>query len=104
MKTRSSVKMFMTFSAHTYCSDLWTFKKYPSRCLPRKVKGKQPLLATKTKKKSLKVMTNEKQGRPGSWQMIDIGPIDLGDRCPFLFLFGRHLGLIKFPFPLKPAQ
>jgi hypothetical protein len=50
----------MTFSAHTYSSDLWAFKKYPSRCLPRNVKEKQPLLAIKTKKKSLKVVTNEK--------------------------------------------
>jgi hypothetical protein len=22
---------------------------------------------------------------------------DFGDRCPFLFYFGRHLGLIPFP-------
>ncbi len=41
----------------------------------------------------LKVGTNEKQGGQGSWTMIDIGP-DCGDRCPFLFLLGRHLGLI----------
>jgi hypothetical protein len=29
---------------------------------------------------------------------------DRGDRCPFLFLFGRHLGIVIFPFPLIPAQ
>jgi hypothetical protein len=27
-----------------------------------------------TSQKRLKVVTNEKQGGPGSWQMIDIGP------------------------------
>jgi hypothetical protein len=52
---------------------------------------------------ALKVVTNEKYVGLGSWQMIDIVS-DRGDRCPFLFLFGRHLGLILFPFPLTPAQ
>jgi hypothetical protein len=27
-----------------------------------------------------------------------------GDRCPFLFLFGCHLGFILFPFSVTPAQ
>ncbi len=33
------------------------------------------------------------------WQMIDSG-----DRCSFLVLFSRRLGIIIFPFPLTPAQ
>ncbi len=27
-----------------------------------------------------------------------------GDRCSFLFLFGRLLGIILFPLPLTPAD
>jgi hypothetical protein len=45
-------------------------------------------------------MRNE--GGSGSWQMIVVS--DPPDRCPFLFLFGRHLELILFPIPLTPAQ
>jgi hypothetical protein len=50
----------------------------------------------------LKVVNDDKQGGPESWQMISV--LDYGDRCPFLFLFGRHFGLILFTFPLTPAQ
>jgi hypothetical protein len=48
-------------------------------------------------KKCLKV-TNEKQAGLEGWQMTDILVPDRGDRCPFLILFGRHLGLILLPF------
>jgi hypothetical protein len=49
---------------------------------------------------ALKIVAYEKQRRSGMWQIIDIG----GDGCTFLFLFGRHLGKIIFPFPISPAQ
>ncbi len=48
-------------------------------------------------------VTNEKQGGSGRWQVIDIG-LNRGDRCPLLFSFVLHLGIILFPFPLNPAQ
>jgi hypothetical protein len=66
---------------------------------------KNPLIVIPITNQSLKVVANEKQGGSGRWQMIGIGlGLCGGDRCSFVFLFGRHLGLILFPFPLTPAE
>ncbi len=35
--------------------------------------------------------------------MADDRGLDCGDRYPFVFLFGRYLGVIIFPFPDPPC-
>ncbi len=47
---------------------------------------------------ALKVVTNEKQGGLGRWQMIGTGLVLWS--CMFLFSLGRHLGKCVFPFPI----
>jgi hypothetical protein len=46
-------------------------------------------------------MRNEGVRKDGKWSEYIW---DCGDRCPFVFKFGRHLVLNLFPLPLTPAH
>ncbi len=46
-------------------------------------------------------MRNKRDGEDGKlYELVS----DRGDRCPFLLLVGRHLGLIIFLVPPSPAE